>query len=340
MQATSTDRQTTDWEARARALVAALADGSFRSGSELGAAAGVGRAAVWKLVDQLREQGLAVDAVRGRGYRLQAPVELLDPATIETHAKRLGDADVPVKVRFRCSSTNALLLEAARSGAAAGVLATEIQSAGRGRWGRQWVAPFGKTLCLSLLWHLPPLRHGLPGLSLAVAVAVADALNRMGAPVRLKWPNDLLLGGRKLGGILIEIAGEFDGPCAVVIGIGLNLAGADLIAEQADQPVADLAQAVGRRAECRNEVAGAVVAALVGACRQYEVDGFSSFAPQWTHYDALLGEPVVLTLPQGDVRGIARGVDKHGALLLERNGRVETHFSGNLRLRLRRDTAA
>lgn len=148
MQATSTANGTSDWESRARALVAALADGGFRSGGDLGAAAGVSRAAVWKLVEQLRREGLAVDAVRGRGYRLQSPVELLDAALIAKHAARRADGNVPVEVRFRCSSTNALLLERARSGGPASVLATEIQSAGRGRWGRQWVAPFGTTLCL------------------------------------------------------------------------------------------------------------------------------------------------------------------------------------------------
>jgi BirA family biotin operon repressor/biotin-[acetyl-CoA-carboxylase] ligase len=331
--ADSDDRR---WDTRARALVHALGDGRFHSGEELGAAAGIGRAAVWKLVEQLRDAGLRVDAVRGRGYRLGGAVELLDEAALATHLGR----SLPVEVRFRCASTNRLLLERARAGAGAQALLTEVQSAGRGRWGRRWVSPFGNAVCLSVLWQFPPLPHGLAGLSLAVAVGAAEALAAEGVPAQLKWPNDLLLAGRKLGGILIELVGEVEGPCAVVIGLGLNLAGAQAIAEQADQPVAALEQAIGQRAHQRNRLAARFISAITRACEQFAIGGFAAFAPRWQRYDMLAGVPVVLALPSEEVRGVARGVDSRGALLLERDGRIETRYSGDLRLRLRRDTAA
>lgn len=329
-----------DWAARARALLASLADGQFHSGQELGAALGVSRAAMWKLVEQLRKHGIQIDAVAGRGYRMARPVELLDPLAIASAIESAFGKPLPVEVLFRCDSTNHVLLERARAGAEAQLLTTEIQRAGRGRWGRSWAAPFGSALCLSLLWRFPPLPHGLAGLSLAIAIGVAEMLAALEAPVQLKWPNDILLEGNKLGGILIEIVGEVEGPCAVVIGIGLNLACGETIAAQAEQPVATLEQAIGARAYARNSLAGQVGAAMASVCERFAVDGFAPFAPQWRHYDAFADMPVVLMLPGEDVRGIARGVDARGALLLERDGHVETRFSGDLRLRLRRDTAA
>lgn len=329
-----------DWERRALALLGSLADGRFHSGQELGAAVGVSRAAMWKLVEQLRQQGVQIDAVAGRGYRLAQPVELLDAQALASALESALGKPLPVEVLFRCDSTNHVLLERARAGGETQLLTTEIQHAGRGRWGRSWTAPFGGALCLSLLWRFPPLPHGLAGLSLAIAIGVADALTALEAQVQLKWPNDIMLSGSKLGGILIEIAGEVEGPCAVVIGIGLNLACEETIASQAEQPVATLEQAIGTRARARNRLAGQIGAAMASVCERFAVDGFAPFAPQWQHYDAFADTPVVLMLPGEEVRGIARGVDARGALLLERDGRVETRFSGDLRLRLRRDTAA
>jgi BirA family biotin operon repressor/biotin-[acetyl-CoA-carboxylase] ligase len=321
-------------DARLAGAVRVLADGRFHSGSALGSAAGVSRAAVWKLIERLRDVGVPVDAVRGRGYRLRQPVELLEAGSIGSQVT------IPVDVAFSCASTNGILLDRARAGEGNQVLLAELQSAGRGRWGRHWVSPFGSALCLSLLWRFPPLPHGLAGLSLAVGVCVAEALALAGAPVRLKWPNDLMLEGRKLGGILIEIAGEMDGPCAAVIGLGLNLTDSRTIADQAAQPAADLALAIGEGARQRNRLAALVVAAIERACRGFADQGLAPFLPLWQRYDMFFGSAVVLLLPDQEVRGIARGVDARGALLLERDGRIESCFSGDLRLRMRRDTTA
>jgi BirA family biotin operon repressor/biotin-[acetyl-CoA-carboxylase] ligase len=336
----SHDKADTPADVRARALVRVLADGRFRSGEELGEAAGVSRAAIWKLVEQLRELGLQVDSVKGRGYRLARPVELLEADTIAAELAQLCQASVPVEVLFRCKSTNAILLERARAGEDAQLLTTEIQYAGRGRWGRDWFAPFGSALCLSVLWRFPVLPYGLSGLSLAVAVGVAEALAQEEVPIRLKWPNDLMVDGRKLGGILIEVAGEVEGPCSVVIGLGINLAEAQAIGEQAQQAVVSLEDVIGDRALRRNRLAARLGAAVARTCRRFEAEGFAPFAPRWADFDLFAGEPVVLLLPGEEVRGIARGVDAGGALLLERDGELETRFSGDLRLRLRRDPVA
>lgn len=332
-----TDRESAA-DSRARALLQTLADGQFHSGEELGEAAGVSRAAIWKLVEQLRELDMRVESVRGRGYRLQNAIELLDSKQIERELQHSLAEPIPVEVLFRCHSTNAVLLERARSGAGSQMLLTEIQFQGRGRWGRNWFSPFGSALCLSVLWQFPVLPFGMSGLSLAVAVEVAEALAQQGVPIKLKWPNDLMLENRKLGGILIELSGEAEGPCSVVIGIGINLGETARIGAQAGQAVASLEDAIAERAQLRNLIAAQVGAAIVRACQRFAEEGFTPFAAKWSEYDLFMNEPVVLLLPEEEVRGIARGVDASGALLLERNGQVESRFTGDLQLRLRRDS--
>lgn len=325
---------------RLRELLALLADGQFHSGDAIGAAAGVSRAAIWKLIEQLRALGLTVEAIRGRGYRLMQAVELLEAELVSAELAQRYSSSLPVEVLLQCDSTNRLLLERAKAGEGSQLLATEFQTAGRGRWGRSWVAPFGSTLCLSLLWRFPVLPHGLAGLSLAVAVGVANALQEQGVAIKLKWPNDLMLNGRKLGGILIELIGEVTGPCAVVVGLGLNLDEAEQIEAAAGQPVAVLSEADAALAGQRNALLAAIAAAMEQTCERFAGEGFHAFLPQWNRYDWLADEPVLLSLPKEGVRGIARGVDAQGALLLERDGRIEARYSGDLRLRLRHDPVA
>lgn len=338
--ANSHDKSDAAADSRASALVKTLADGLFHSGQELGEAAGVSRAAIWKLVEQLRELGLKVESVKGRGYRLARPVELLDAESIVAEWQQLSESPLPTQVVFRCGSTNAVLLERARLGEGPQLLTTEIQFAGRGRWGRQWFSPFGSAMCLSVLWRFPALPFGLSGLSLAIATGVAEALAEDQIPIKLKWPNDLMINGNKLGGILIEVAGEVEGPCSVVIGLGINLTDAQIIGEQAQQQVAALDEVIGQAKIQRNRLVARLGAAIAKTCARFELEGFAPFAPVWADYDLFAGEPVVLLLPEEEVRGVARGVDASGALLLERDGQIETRFSGDLRLRMRRDPAA
>lgn len=188
-------------------ILALLADGRLHSGQQLAADLGVSRAAVWKGIERLRQSGIDIQALARRGYSLAQPVELLDLRRIRGElragrAKRLRE----LALLFEVDSTNTRLLEAPPPppGSAHAAL-TELQSAGRGRRGRRWIAPFGG-IALSLAWSFPETGRDLPSLSLAVGVAVARALARVGARgIRLKWPNDLWFEDRKLGGVLIEL---------------------------------------------------------------------------------------------------------------------------------------
>ena len=325
---------------RAEALIALLADGSLHSGADLAAQLGVSRAAVWKLVGELRSRGIAVDSLPRRGYRLPARVELLDARRIGAAAPTQRQA-LPgrVEVLFEIDSTNTYLYAAAPPPpGSARVAFAEIQHAGRGRRGRSWLAPFGSGLTFSVAWTFAETPSGLPALGLALGVAVAEALRCLGLDdVRLKWPNDLLWRGRKIGGLLLQLRTESGGPASVVAGLGLNLAlpaaSRERLNGEGGLPVADLVEAMGGKAPGRNDLAAALAAALLAGLDEFARHGFAAFAPRWAALDALAGARVRVAQGAEGVEGEACGTDADGALLVVVNGRIERFHSGDVSLR-------
>jgi BirA family biotin operon repressor/biotin-[acetyl-CoA-carboxylase] ligase len=317
-------------------LVDALASGEWRSGEELAAQAGVTRAALGKRVGHLRDWGLEVEAEAGRGYRLAQPLQRLDAARI----RALLPADRALRgleVLPRTDSTNQRLLEGDPA-ADPQALFAELQTAGRGRRGRQWRSPFGANLYLSLAWSFPAWPPQLSALSLAVGVACARALRGAGLrEVMLKWPNDLRVGERKLGGILIEQRGEAGGACRVVIGIGLNVAMTVAQAGELGQPWVSLQDALaqaGREAPERNALAAALLGELLAALERFQHEGFTPFLPDWAALDLTANQPVRIEGASEPLHGIARGVDAQGALIVEAQGRRHHVHSGEVSLRL------
>jgi BirA family biotin operon repressor/biotin-[acetyl-CoA-carboxylase] ligase len=240
----------------------------------------------------------------------------------------------PLACRFdadllaECGSTNAELLARAEAGAASGtVVIAEQQTAGRGRQGRGWIASPGDSLTFSLLWRFAP-RTSPAGLSLAVGHAVANALDKVGSRgTALKWPNDLLKEGKKLGGILIELVPG--APHAAVIGIGLNLRlPAGMPAELRAQSAA-LDSGVDP-----NELLAALLAELLAVLETFATQGFAALRAGWTARHAFENALVRLLSDFAPPRdGICRGVDTDGALLFETGGRVERVLSGEVSLR-------
>lgn len=327
-------------------LLQLLADGRFRSGEELGAATGVSRASVWKLLREVRALGVDVEAVRGRGYRLARALELLDEASIRTAMTATAAARLPlIEVFPEIDSTNRYLLACAAHppspstkggmGLTPRACIAERQLAGRGRRGRHWVSPFGANIYLSLLWRFDTRPAALEGVSLAVAVAVVRALGALGITgIGLKWPNDVRWEGRKLAGILLEVSGETTGAVNLVAGIGINMSMPDAVGADIDQPWTDLAQVAGGVSVSRNRLAGLLLQHLVAVLVEFEAHGPGALLGEWANYDELRGRVVELHLPGGVIEGIAVGVDGTGALLLDRAGRVERFFSGEVSVRL------
>jgi BirA family biotin operon repressor/biotin-[acetyl-CoA-carboxylase] ligase len=318
-------------------LLRLLADGALHSGEELAAALGISRAAVWKRLQQLEEWGIAPDARAGSGYRLEAPMDLLDASAIRRGLPQATrDLLRHLEVHESLASTSDWLLSVSDlpAGRFDACLA-EFQTAGRGRRGRQWVAPFASGLCLSLNWNFRDAPAALGALSLAAGVAALRALGRAGCQgLSLKWPNDILHGDAKLGGILIDLRGEAAGPAYVVIGIGINVrlmrkARERLAAEGVDAvDVASLGKTTSRVA-----LAGWLIAELAQCLVEFEARGLAAFADEWSQADALAGRPVRVLQGAEVVEGIARGVDGDGALLLEAGGHRQRILSGEVSVR-------
>lgn len=328
-----------------RALIARvfveLADGQFHSGEALATALGVSRSAIWKAVKSLRDLGATLHAVRNRGYRLVKSGEPLAAAEIcGKLSEGVRERVRSLEVAWSVGSTNTVLLSRPNppNGYSEALLA-EYQTAGRGRRGRAWLAPPGGAICLSLSWTFKDVPADLGALGLVIGVCELRALCTLGVTrAKLKWPNDLLVDERKLGGILIELRAETDGPACVVIGIGLNVAlGAPLLARIAETGIAatDLVSA-GLVHPSRNAVASAIVDSCIRGLLEFERAGLRPFIEDWRDADALRGRMIDVRGATGEVaRGLARGVDLHGALLVETvDEGLRKFVSGDVSVRL------
>jgi BirA family biotin operon repressor/biotin-[acetyl-CoA-carboxylase] ligase len=315
-------------------VLARLADGGFHSGEALARALEVSRASVWNAVRDLEATGIEVYKVHGRGYRLPYPVTLLDRAAIERHLGASA-ARFALDIRDAVDSTNTALAErAARGAPSSTVIAAEWQAAGRGRLGRAWHAGVGEALTFSLLWRSARGAAALSGLTLAVGVALARALESAGAGgVALKWPNDVLWRGGKLAGILAELQGDALGPTAVVIGVGINVRLSDATRARIGQAATDLDSSTGAAPD-RNRLLAGVLIELDRVLAAFGRDGFAPLRDEWQRLHAQQGRRVTLTLPGGARRsGRARGVAEDGALLLETAAGMQRFHSGEITLR-------
>ncbi|MBS0579255.1 MAG: biotin--[acetyl-CoA-carboxylase] ligase [Proteobacteria bacterium] len=318
-------------------VFARLADGDFHSGEDLASSLGVTRSAVWKATRSLRKLGTELDAVRNRGYRLTHRGEPLDAGRIRAQLPRtVRDRLARLEAIWSTGSTNTELLQRPfpREGTAEALLA-EYQTAGKGRRGRAWVAPPGGAICLSVSWTFPAVSQDLGALGLVIGVCALRALRVLGLEgVGLKWPNDLLHGGRKLGGILIELRAEASGPACVVIGLGLNVALGPHVLERiaaTGMEATDLRQA--GLAAARDTVVAALLAALIEGLVEFEHSALKSFLADWRDADVLRGRPVSISGAEGAAKGLARGIDVHGALLVETPRGLLRFISGDVTVR-------
>jgi BirA family biotin operon repressor/biotin-[acetyl-CoA-carboxylase] ligase len=330
-------------QARRQKVLAMLADGAFHSGEQLAKRLRISRGGIWKLVRSLRAIGIDVQSVPRQGYKLDRAVDLLDKDAIRTALSRDGrEALQQLDVLLTVDSTNRFIAETA--GAEPGhvqVCVAELQNAGRGRRGRSWIAPFGSGICLSLGWQFTEAPPTFSALSLAVGVAVVNALERLGARgVGLKWPNDLIWQNRKLGGILIEMRGESAGPAHVVIGIGINVRMPGkvriMLAEQQAALISDVHEIMRDRTPARNAIIAAVTDEIISMLGTFATQGFAPFVDAWQRLDTLANSQVKVISGTQTTFGTARGVEMDGTLLVDVDGSLQRFVSGEVSLRAAR----
>ncbi len=311
-----------------------LGDGEFHSGEQLAARLGVSRASIWNALQGVEMFGVRLFKVRGRGYQLADAIEWLARDKVLEHLGAHAET-LQVQLVDVIDSTNSVLMQRAfQNSGGAQCLAAELQTQGRGRRGRTWHGALGGSLLFSLLWRFNLGAAQLSGLSLAVGVALVRALQELGvANIQLKWPNDLIHGYRKLGGVLIELQGDTLGPSTAVIGVGLNLRLPDQVKHQIDQAVIDMHSLVPVLPS-RNAVLGVALRHLADVLRDFDLHGFESLRLEWQGLHAYQRKPVVMRMPDGaEIAGVVRGVTPEGALILDTTSGERRFGSGEMRLR-------
>ncbi len=311
-----------------------LADGNTHSGQKLSNLLGVSRAAIWKHIQKLESQGVDICKEKGRGYRLRAPIELLNKVEI---VNRLNAEQKTLLanlfVETVIDSTNAMAMRGIDHATSGSVWLAEQQTSGRGRRGRSWVSPFGSNIYLSALWKISGGAGQLGGLSLAVGVILVEALAALGVNgLTLKWPNDIMFERKKLGGILVEMQGDAAGDCHVVVGIGINVNMPPRAAKDIDQQWVDLKSTIDA-VPGRNEIAAALTGAILQLLSDYPTTGFATYAKRWNALDALQDAAVSVQIGSDAVVGVARGAAADGALRLDTEAGLRLFHGGEVSLR-------
>lgn len=305
-------------------LIEILADGNFHSGEELASDFGITRAGINKYIKVLREWGIELSSIQGKGYSLNIPMDLFNKSKIDQYYQ----ADSRVEILPIIDSTNQYMLDKIPDLKSGDCCIAEFQSKARGRRGRQWFSPFGTNLYFSMYWRLEQGIAAAMGLSLVVGIVVTQTLRELsGQDIKVKWPNDLYLNDQKLAGILVELAGK-TGDCAhVVIGIGVNLNMTNPDTNIVNQKWANLGNIN------RNLLVAKIAKTLRENLEKFEKNGLAFFIDDWNHLDNFIHRPVKLLIGDEVIRGIAKGINDQGALLLEQDGKIEAYIGGEISLR-------
>ncbi|HEY0922586.1 bifunctional biotin--[acetyl-CoA-carboxylase] ligase/biotin operon repressor BirA [Rheinheimera pacifica] len=315
-----------------RQLLSAISSGEFQSGQFLAEALGLSRTAVANHIKQLQQLGLDIYKVKGRGYCLAEPLTLLDAAKIS----QLRQSGSPtILVQNITDSTNSQLMQKVQDGLVnepGYTLVAEAQTAGRGRRGRNWYSPFAASLYFSMYWKLEQGIQAAMGLSLVVAIAIARLLKQQyQVDAKVKWPNDVYVDGKKLCGILVELAGQAHAGCDVIIGIGMNIRLPQQALDNIDQQYIDLAYASGQAID-RNLLVALLQQRLIMLLTEFTHNGFRCFVDEFNQYNQYRDKAVKL-IGNTEVQGICLGVDKQGALLVNTAAGIQAYFGGELSLR-------
>lgn len=316
------------------ALLHLLSDGHCHSGNAIGEQLGVSRTAVWKHISQLNELGLAINRFPQQGYQLIKPMIPLDEQLIRQHlASRHFTRSLNFHLFADIGSTNQFLKELIDD-TAINLCCAEKQSQGRGRFGRQWLSPFGENIYFSGRWELNCCLSRLSGLSLVVGLAILASLAdaEIHQDIRLKWPNDIMWQGKKLCGILIEIIAETNSCAQIIIGIGMNVNFATQEQALSDKPWCSLYEITNDYFD-RNILIANLILRLNQYLDKFLENGFPAFIEEWLAADYLRDQQITVTQPTGSISGQACGVNELGQLcLLDQQGKLHYLSAGDTSL--------
>lgn len=307
------------------------------SGEQLSSDLSISRTMVWKHIQSLLEEGYEIEAIRKKGYVLKKNQEPLSEEAIGTYLSTENYAR-QLMILDSCSSTqkvaNEWLIDHSYDGM---LILSEEQTEGKGRLNRSWSSVKGKGLWMS--WIVKPsiLPHESPPITLVAAIAVSKAIHNVtGVQVDIKWPNDLLIDGKKVGGILTELQSTPEQIEAIIIGIGLNV---NHLQEDIDESLRDIATSLAITKQSmihRPQLLAEIALQLEVAIKKFETEGFEPFRDEWIRHSSMLGKQITAQTVRETIEGKAVGINQYGALLVETSTGVIPLFSGDVTLSKRK----
>ena len=303
-------------------VVNILSDGQYHDGNTIGELLQMTRSAVWKTIKKLESYAVRIDSVKGKGYALLEPLQLLELNKIKFHLANDIDIDI-----FETVNSTSEYLKTVKSRR---VCLAEQQTSGKGRLGRTWHSPFGKNIYMSMLYPFKKDISELAGLSMVVSLAIVKTLQSYGIHdwLGVKWPNDILYQQRKMAGILIEIQAESHGACHAIIGIGMNVNMQD-DAKQISQAWTSMRNILGEYVD-RNELSARMIDNLILYLDKFSSQGFAAFVEEWEGVDCLADRLITLKNINESISGKVAGINHQGHLLLRlASGEVRAFSSGD-----------
>lgn len=290
-----------------------LNDSRLHTGTEIAETLGISRTAIWKVIQRLKKYNIDLKS-QHQGYLISFPLFLFDKKKIETVVK---ESKVNLEIFESISSTNDYLKNKPLSNNI-NICLAEHQTKGRGRMGRSWASPFGRNIYCSFSYAFNRDISEISGLSLVIGILTANALEALDQKIkpRLKWPNDIYVNNKKIGGILIDLIAEANGSCRAIIGIGLNINMKDIEFEDVDKPWISLEDVLNVKLD-RNILVAQLISSILEGIDVFLEKGIDPFLSEWSRYDLLAGKEVVVTATGKTTSGIARGITQQGYLLLE-----------------------
>lgn len=311
---------------RKRQILALLSHVAFVSGEAIAQQLSITRAAINQHIDALKDYGVEIYSVKGKGYKLATPISLINEnSLVNTIDDRCFYFD-------EITSTNEFMLGHAAELASGDICIAEYQSAGRGRRGRQWLSPYGHHIYASLFWRLNHDLSYASGLSLVVGCSIVKTLQNLGVEgLGLKWPNDIYLDHKKLAGILIELNHHSAEQVELVIGFGINMSMSAQQGELIDQPWNDLSSMTTM--PDKTQLLVNLHQQLKHDLALFEQQGLSAFLARWNENDLFINREITLLMSPNSISGICRGIDKQGAILIENEQGISAYVGGEISVR-------